>query len=44
MFVEDLRNKMEAVLTALDAGLPANDNVKIITTKNGKGRIRLTPL
>jgi TnpA family transposase len=44
VFVEDLRNKMEAALTALDAGLPANDNVKIITTKNGKGRIRLTPL
>jgi TnpA family transposase len=44
VFVEDLRNKMEAALTALDAGLPANDNLKIITTKNGKGRIRLTPL
>ena len=44
VFVEDLRNKMEAALTALDAGLPANDNVKIITRKNGKGRIRLTPL
>jgi hypothetical protein len=44
VFVEDLRDKMEAALTALDAGLPANDNVKIITTKNGKGRIRLTPL
>jgi hypothetical protein len=35
---------MKAVLTALDIGLPANVKVKIVTTKNGKGRIRLTPL
>jgi TnpA family transposase len=44
VFVENLRNKMEATLTVLDAGLPTNDKVKILTTKNGKGRIRLTPL
>jgi hypothetical protein len=43
-FVEHLRSKMEAALTALDLGLPANVKVKIVTTKNGKGRIRLTPL
>jgi hypothetical protein len=44
VFVENLRRKMETALTALDAGLPLNDKVTIITTKKGKGRIRLTPL
>ena len=44
VFVEYLRSTMEAALTALDAGLPSNAKVTIVTTKNGKGRIRLTPL
>jgi TnpA family transposase len=43
-FVGNLRRKMEAALSALDTGLPSNVKVKILTTKNGKGRIRLTPL
>ncbi len=44
VFLENLHRKMEAALTALDASLPSNVKVKIVTTKNGKGRIRLTPL
>ena len=44
VFVGNLRRKMEAALTALDTALPSNVKVKIVTTKNGKGRIRLTPL
>ena len=44
MFVENLRRKMEAALTAFDASLPTNTKVKIVTTKKGKGRIFLTPL
>ena len=35
---------MEAALAALNSGLPSNPNVKIVTTKKGKGRIRLSPL
>jgi hypothetical protein len=35
VFVENLRGKMEAALTALDAGLPANVSVKMVTTKHG---------
>jgi TnpA family transposase len=35
---------MEAALTALDASLSSNAKVTIVTTKNGKGRIRFTPL
>jgi Tn3 transposase DDE domain len=44
VFVANLRCKMETALTALDTGLLSNVKVKIVTTKNGKGRIRLTPL
>jgi hypothetical protein len=33
--VENMPAKMEAALTALDAGLPANVSVKIVTTKHG---------
>jgi TnpA family transposase len=44
VFVEHVRRTMEAALTALDASLPADGKVKIVTTKTGKGRIRLTPL
>ena len=44
MFVEHVRRTMEAALTALDARLPADGKVNIVTTKTGKGRIRLTPL
>jgi len=39
-----VRRQMEAALTALDTGLPANGKVTIVTTRNGKGRIRVTPL
>ena len=44
VFVENLRRKMEVALTAFDANLPNHTKVKIVTTKKGKGRIRLTPL
>ncbi|MGH9900148.1 MAG: Tn3 family transposase, partial [Pyrinomonadaceae bacterium] len=44
VFVENLRGKMKAALASLDANLPDNAKVKIITTKKGKGRIYLTPL
>jgi TnpA family transposase len=44
VFVENVRSKMEAALAALNSGLPTNPNVKIATTKKGKGRIRLSPL
>jgi TnpA family transposase len=44
VFVDHLRRTMEAALTAFDASLPADAKVNIITTKTGKGRIRLTPL
>ena len=44
MFVEHVRRTMEAALTALDTSLPADGKVNIVTTKTGKGRIRLTPL
>jgi len=35
---------MATALAALDADLPRNDKVKILTSKKGKGRIALTPL
>jgi hypothetical protein len=44
VFVENLRRKMEAALAALNSDLPTNPNVKIVTTKKGKGRIQLSPL
>ena len=44
VFVETLRHKMEAALTAFDASLPANSKVEIVTTTKGKSRICLTPL
>ena len=44
VFVEKLRGKMEAALTAFDASLFTNVKVKLVTTKRGKGRICLTPL
>jgi len=44
VFVGKIRAGMEAALTALDADLPRNAQVKIVTTKNGKGRVSLTPL
>ena len=37
-------DRMAAALASLNAGLPGDVKVKIVTTKNGKGRIRLTPL
>ena len=43
-FVEGLRTKMETALTAFDASLPTDPQVKIVITKKGKGRISLTPL
>jgi len=44
VFVERLRFKMEAALSAFEASLPTHTKVKILTTKKGKGRICLTPL
>lgn len=44
VFVENLRRRMEAALTAFNASLPTNTKVKIVTTKKGKSRICLTPL
>ena len=44
VFVEHLRHKMEAALTAFEASVPTHTKVKIVTTKKGKGRICLTPL
>jgi hypothetical protein len=44
VFVEHLRRTMEAALTALEASVPTDTKVKIVTTKKGKGRICLTPL
>jgi hypothetical protein len=43
-FVDNVRSKMEAALVALDATLPTNIKVKLVTTRKGKGRIGLTPL
>jgi hypothetical protein len=43
VFVDNVRRKMEVALTALDASLPTNIKVKIVSTKKGKGRICLTP-
>ena len=44
VFVENVRRKMEAALSALDSDLPTNPTVKLATTKKGKGRIQLSPL
>ena len=44
VFIEDLRRKMDAALTALDSSLPSNPKVKILTTKKGKGRLSISPL
>lgn len=43
-FVGKVRARMEAALTALDTDLPTNAQVKIVTSKKGKGRVSLTPL
>ena len=43
-FVQKIRVRMEAALTAFDTELPTNKQVKIVTTKKGKGRIVLSPL
>ena len=42
-FVETLRSKLEAALTAFNADLPSNPKVKLLTSKMGKGRIVLSP-
>lgn len=44
VFVETLRLRMETALTALNADLPSNSKVSIVTTKRGKGRFSVTPL
>ena len=44
VFVDGLRQRMEQALADLDATLPTNGKVKLVTTKKGKGRICLTPL
>lgn len=43
-FVAQVRQAMTTALEALNADLPRNDKVKILTSKKGKGRIALTPL
>jgi TnpA family transposase len=43
-FVQKIRARMEAALAAFDTELPTNKQVKIVTTKKGKGRIVLSPL
>ncbi len=43
-FVAQVRHAMVTALAALDAGLPRNAAVKILTSKKGKGRLVLTPL
>jgi len=43
-FVEQVRQAMAAALAAFDADLARNDRVKILTSRQGKGRISLTPL
>jgi TnpA family transposase len=43
-FVETLRNKLETALAAFDADVPHNPKVKLLTSKQGKGRIALSPL
>jgi Tn3 transposase DDE domain/Domain of unknown function (DUF4158) len=42
-FVAMLRCKLEAALAAFDADLPHNPKVKLLTSKQGKGRIVLSP-
>jgi TnpA family transposase len=44
VFIEALRQKMDGALTALDATLPTNPKVKILTSKTGKSRLSITPL
>jgi TnpA family transposase len=44
VFVDGLRQRMELALADLDASLPTNGKVKLVTTKKGKGRICVTPL
>jgi TnpA family transposase len=42
-FVATLRGKLEAALTAFDADVPHNPKVRLLTSKEGKGRIVLSP-
>src|SRR5512145_2043005 len=44
VFIETIRRKMDGALTALDATLPTNPKVKILTSKTGKSRLSITPL
>lgn len=43
-FVQGVRRTMEMKLEALDADLPGNAKVSIVTSKGGRGRLKLTPL
>ena len=42
--MENVRCKMEAALANLNSDLPTNPKVKVVATKKGKGRIRLSPM
>lgn len=42
-FVETLRSKLEVALAAFDADVPHNPKVKLLTSKQGKGRMVLSP-
>ncbi len=43
-YVATVRHALEDALTKLNASLPTNPKVRIMTSKKGKGRIVLTPL
>ena len=43
-FTHQLRTRMESALDALNADLPGNPKVKLITSKKGKGRLSISPL
>lgn len=43
-FIQGVRRTMELKLEALDVDLPGNAKVHIVTSKGGKGRLKLIPL
>ncbi|WP_420594320.1 Tn3 family transposase [Deinococcus sp.] len=43
-FTHQLRTRMESALDALNADLPGNLKVKLITSKKGRGRLSISPL
>lgn len=43
-FVQQVRQDLEQALAALNAQMPTNPKAKILTSKQGKGRISISPL